>query len=351
MFVIKKKSGKWRLVDDLRQINAVMATMGVLQPGLPSPTMIPMDWKIIVMDLKDCFFTLPLAGQEKEKFAFTAPTINHCKPTQRYQWKFLPQGMKNSPTICQWFGAQAWSPGREKFPDCYCYHYMDDILLAAKEQEQLTDLQSFAITSLKSYGLCLAPGKIQTFEPWKYLGLIVSQNQARPQKIQLQNKVKNLTDVQKLMGSINWIRPSLGLMNSQLQPLLEMLKGSDNPTDVRVLSPEALSALEKVEKALRDKFVSRIDLTQVVQVFILIDKMIPFGILVQWNGQWKDPLHILEWLFLPFRPVKTDPGIFELIAEIILKARKQCAELLGRDREEIALPVQNWYFQWCLANN
>jgi len=31
-----------------------------LQPGLPTPTMLPQDWHILVMDLKDCFFTIPL---------------------------------------------------------------------------------------------------------------------------------------------------------------------------------------------------------------------------------------------------------------------------------------------------
>ena len=41
VFVIKKQSGKWRLLHDLRKINAVMEDMGALQPGLPSPTMIP----------------------------------------------------------------------------------------------------------------------------------------------------------------------------------------------------------------------------------------------------------------------------------------------------------------------
>lgn len=129
---------------------------------------------------------------------------------------------------------------------------MDDILLAAKKQEQLTDLQSSAITSLQNYGLSLAPEKNLIAEPWKYLGLITSQKQVRPQKTQLQNKVENLTDVQKLIGSINWLI-NKGLTNLQVQPLLEMLKGSENPTDVCKMIPKALSILEMVEKALGEK--------------------------------------------------------------------------------------------------
>jgi hypothetical protein len=66
-----------------------MQTMGALQSGLPSPTMIPAGFAIIIMDLKDFFFTIPLHDNSKEKFAFTLPSINNEKPAQRYQWKVL----------------------------------------------------------------------------------------------------------------------------------------------------------------------------------------------------------------------------------------------------------------------
>ena len=37
IFIIKKKSGKWRLLQDLRKVNETMVSMGPLQPGLLSP--------------------------------------------------------------------------------------------------------------------------------------------------------------------------------------------------------------------------------------------------------------------------------------------------------------------------
>lgn len=67
-----------------------MATMRNLQPGLPTPTMIPQGWEIIIIDLKDGFFTIPLAEHDKEKFV-TVPSLNHAEPNKRYQWKVLPQ--------------------------------------------------------------------------------------------------------------------------------------------------------------------------------------------------------------------------------------------------------------------
>ena len=35
IFVIKNKSGKWRMLTDLRKINVIIEPMGTLQPGIP----------------------------------------------------------------------------------------------------------------------------------------------------------------------------------------------------------------------------------------------------------------------------------------------------------------------------
>lgn len=82
------------MLMDLRAVNAVIQPMGLLQPGLPSPAMIPKDWPLIIIDLKNCFFTIPLAEQDCEKFAFTIPAINNKKPATRFQEKVLPM-LKN----------------------------------------------------------------------------------------------------------------------------------------------------------------------------------------------------------------------------------------------------------------
>lgn len=84
IFVIKKKSGKWRLLQDLRKVNETMEVMGALQPGLPSPMAIPRNAHIIILDLKDCFYTIPLAPQDCPRFAFSVPSVNFSQPMRRY---------------------------------------------------------------------------------------------------------------------------------------------------------------------------------------------------------------------------------------------------------------------------
>ena len=80
IFVIKKKSGKWILLQDLRAINATMEDMGTLQLGLPSPVAVPFQYNVIVIDLQDCFFTIPLAYQHCKWFAFSLPSAIFKQP-------------------------------------------------------------------------------------------------------------------------------------------------------------------------------------------------------------------------------------------------------------------------------
>ena len=170
VFVIKKQTGKWFLLHDLRKINDAMEDMGALQPRLPSPTMIPRHWHLTVLDLKDCFFSIPLHPDDAPKFAFSFPSITMQAPLQRYQWVGLPQGMKNSPTMCQWYVAKILSPVRNAMPTVLLYHYMDDLLVAAQHHKVMEKAVALVTDAVNSAGLCIAPEKVQKFPPWKYLG-------------------------------------------------------------------------------------------------------------------------------------------------------------------------------------
>ena len=89
------------MLIDLKNVNNTMIPLRPLQPGLPLPSMVTKGWSVIIIDLQDCFFTIPLHPKDRKCFAFLVPSINHMAPVKRFQWKVLPQGMMNSPTICQ----------------------------------------------------------------------------------------------------------------------------------------------------------------------------------------------------------------------------------------------------------
>lgn len=170
IFVIKKKSGKWRLLQDLREINKIMIPMGPTQPGLPIPVAIPKNWHMIVIDLKDCFFTIPLDPKDCERFAFSIPSINFQEPSHRYHWVVLPQEMANHPTMCQVYVASALKPLRQKYPQIYIIHFMDDILIAAPDEKELLTAYADLQENLAAAGLVIAPEKVQKDFPYQYLG-------------------------------------------------------------------------------------------------------------------------------------------------------------------------------------
>ena len=105
-------------MHDLREINKQMILMGPIQRGLPLPSALPRNWPIIVLDIKDCFFSIPLHPNDMVRFAFTVPSQNHSEPDKSLsgQWTVLSQGMANSPTMCQLYVDAALKGVQERFP-------------------------------------------------------------------------------------------------------------------------------------------------------------------------------------------------------------------------------------------
>ena len=73
------------MVTDLIAVNKVIKAMGSLQSGILLPSLLPKGWHLIVVGLKDSFFTIPLQEKDREKIAFTVPTYNNLQTTSRYQ--------------------------------------------------------------------------------------------------------------------------------------------------------------------------------------------------------------------------------------------------------------------------
>ncbi|RMB92839.1 hypothetical protein DUI87_30733 [Hirundo rustica rustica] len=227
-----------------------------------------MDWPVLIVDLKDWFFTILLHPDDRPKFAFTVPTINNAKPAQRYQWKVLLQGMRNCPVLCQWYAAHALYGVHKQFPGAHVYHYMDDILVAEPTQDELLRIQPQLLDALHSCGLQVAPEKIQQQPPWKYLGVKILEWTIRHQDVEFVQSVKTLNDAQKLVGVIPWLCPYLGLTTAQLSPVFELLKGDTDLKSPRELTPEARKVLEEVQQAVLAHQVYHIEPSIDVTVFI-----------------------------------------------------------------------------------
>ncbi|NXD46770.1 POK11 protein, partial [Copsychus sechellarum] len=259
------------------------------------------------------------------------------EPAQRYQWKVLPQGCRNSLTICQWYVARALSGVREQFPNAYCYHYMDDILVAAPTQDELLRIEPQLLTALRCYGLQVAPKKVQRQPPWRYLGVKILDQTIQHQEVQFTDSIKALNDAQKLLGVIGWLRPYLGLTTQQLSPLFDILKGDSQLNSPRTMTPEARQVLQQVQHALSTRQAHRVDPSIAITVFITAPDLHPTGIIGQWNDTWSDPLHVVEWVFLPHQLKKT--------------AATQCVQLIAADPARIVIPVEREFFEGGFVNS
>ncbi|KAM6364384.1 LOW QUALITY PROTEIN: atrial natriuretic peptide receptor 3-like [Pluvialis apricaria] len=104
IFPVKKPSGEYRLVQDLRAINEITKD---IHPVVANPytllTSVGEKYKwFTVIDLKDAFFCIPLDKDSRKLFAFEWENPYTGRKTQ-LTWTRLPQRFKNSPTI---FGNQ-----------------------------------------------------------------------------------------------------------------------------------------------------------------------------------------------------------------------------------------------------
>ena len=124
--------------------------------------------------------------------------------------------MMNSPTMYQYYIANALEPVRKQFLDFLAIHYMDDILSSAPSVLETQQMFDIAQQCLKPSKLIIAPEKIQTSTPYYYLRFVVNRQHITPQLTQIHiNKLSSLNDFQKLSGDVNWIRHSLDIANYQ----------------------------------------------------------------------------------------------------------------------------------------
>ena len=122
------------------------------------------------MILRIVFLSIPLAFCDSEHSAFTLPSINNEEPDKEYQWVVLPQGMANSPTMCQLFVGEALHTARDTFPKLRIVHYMDDILFASNNKESLDKAYIELIKELEKKRFFVASDKVQMGKLGEFLG-------------------------------------------------------------------------------------------------------------------------------------------------------------------------------------
>ncbi|KAL0624421.1 LOW QUALITY PROTEIN: Gag-Pol polyprotein, partial [Plecturocebus cupreus] len=100
-----------------------------------------------ILDLKDAFFCIPLAPIGKPIFAFKWTNLD-TGVSEQLTWTRLPQGFKNSPTLCNKALSQNLATFQAKFPECTLLQYGDDLLMASKTQEACKEAAQFQVQAV-----------------------------------------------------------------------------------------------------------------------------------------------------------------------------------------------------------
>ena len=155
---------------------------------------------------------------------------------------------------CQKYVAQIIDPFRISYPDLYDVHYIDEILIAGPDIDQLYFAGRKLVNAPQNQGLQVFPEKIQIHHPHMFLGFELFPNKILSQKVQVrQDSLQTLNDFQRLLGDINWLRPYLKLTTGELKPLFDILRGDPDPSSPRMLTQEARRSLAKVEQAISEQ--------------------------------------------------------------------------------------------------
>lgn len=151
-----------------------------IHPTVPNPytllSMFPPDkeW-YTVLDLKDAFFSLPLAPSSQGYFTFEwhDPAIGISR---QLTWMRLPQGFKNLPTIFDEALHENLGEYHSQHPHVSLLQYVDDMLIATTSEEECPGGTEDLLRTLGILGYWASSKKAQICKKQvTYLGYVLKE--------------------------------------------------------------------------------------------------------------------------------------------------------------------------------
>lgn len=208
---VRKPSGDYRLVQDLRLVNDAVIP---IHPVVPNPYTLlshipPNTTFFSVLDLKDAFFTIPIHPDSYFIFAFTWDDPQ-TEISQQLTWTVLPQGFRDSPHL---FG-QALA---RDLLSCNCspsvvLQYVDDLLICSPSQPECTRATTKLLNFMGSKGYRVSPNKAQLVTSTViYLGLQLSPGKKsittdRLQALKAIQPPQTAQEILSFLGAIGFFR-------------------------------------------------------------------------------------------------------------------------------------------------
>lgn len=164
--VQKPGTNDYRPVQDLRVVNKRVETIHLTVPNLYTLlSQLPPSHQIYTaLDLKDAFFTLPLAKASQPIFAFEWEDPDGLY-SEQLTWTQLPQDFKNSPTLFDEALKQDLVEFCQRHPEVVLLQHVDDLLLAAKTELECKQATEDLHQELDKSGYRVSAKKAQLCTP------------------------------------------------------------------------------------------------------------------------------------------------------------------------------------------
>lgn len=218
LVIVEKTNGELRLCLDPKYLNECIIREQYLIPSIEN-ILSHLNGKSIftVLDLKEGFYQIELEDKASELFTFSTPF--GC-----YKFNRLPFGVNTASEIFQKYNEGIFSdiPGVQM--------YIDDIIIAASNKKEHDQILSKVIERARKYNIKFNHNKIQyCANEVKYLGYIISNqgisiDKNRSDAINAIENPKNVKELQRILGMINFVRGFIPNLTDITHPLRQLLK-------------------------------------------------------------------------------------------------------------------------------
>ena len=198
---VRKADGGFRMCIDYRLLNrATVADKFPLPNLVDSVFGLHGSLYFTTLDLVKAYHQLPIAAESRKYTAFSTPS-------QQWQYKRLPFGLKNAPSAFQ----REINTVLSSFPSNKVSAYLDDIMIIAKSFDEHLDLVCKVLRTLAQYGMKINAEKCKWFRSEvRYLGHIVGREGIR----KTPEYIKEIAEY-PLPRTVGELRAFLGLINFQ----------------------------------------------------------------------------------------------------------------------------------------
>ncbi|XP_029450865.1 protein NYNRIN-like [Rhinatrema bivittatum] len=298
--VKKPGSSDYRPVQDLRKVNNQVADLVALVPNPYSilAQVSPTSKWYSVIDLKDAFFSVPVAEECQKIFAFTWENAQ-TGIKQQYTWTRLPQEFKHSPTM---FGEQL-AKDLKMYQVTYgpVIQYVDDLLLFRDTYHECAIATLHLLKTLYSKGYRASKKKAQICElEVEYLGFQIREGTrclgiSRTSSIRGQPVPTCKKELRAFLGAAGYCRLWIANYAVIAQSLYDKLRGKEAESQPFQWETQELTSLQQLKDALIEPPALGLpDVMKPFHLFVDEKKGMAIGVLTQTLGSWERPVAYLS---------------------------------------------------------